>query len=50
MSNFQSFNEKSKLSLDIFKYFSIKKLVRKWRKRSKNSKHRLYVLREWIPT
>jgi len=50
MSSFNSFKEGSHMPVDIFRYFRIKKLARKWRKRAKNSKHRLYVLREWIAT
>lgn len=50
MNGFKDFREKCNSAVDIFRYFNVRKLVRKWRKRAKNSKHRLYVLREWIAT
>ena len=49
-SNFNAFKKSLKQPLGIFGYFRIKKLIRKWRKRVKNNRYRLEVLREWVKT
>jgi hypothetical protein len=49
-STFKAFNGKLQKPINLFAYFRIRKMIRKWRKRAKNSKHRHYVLQEWIST